>query len=427
MLCEALKDRKEQHSAMENTLISSTLMNLSPAERKRARHATYPIFKDNSNSRDMIEYSYLFDEIPFALQHKTKSWRKDLCGGYDVFYHDEKIDWGGSQGWDVPSTRQNHREGLLCIGRSETSSPHLLTGRLLFLPYDDDELCFALQNGISDEEDDDDDEESYSDGDGYDDGDDGSEERYDEQRSEHSESNSELLDGEESNSSNSHDEAWQERQELRQELYKRFSFFHFNEDTFVVLDEMYNNASWFDSGNELGRFGLISYVNPHRNEEEEEDDDDGRSGDSSLTIFRVNESMAFARGDKQDFISLENPPNHGVECGSNYDKYGYLETENSNDNVDHIGTLIERMQAYRGSWISKLRPSSSDMNISIPDGVEHLIWEYWQTGPPPYLFVNKGDLLLLARCEENIPDPELPEMLSLTVRREHLVLARTMQ
>ena len=40
---------------------------------------------------------------------------------------------------------------------------------------------------------------------------------------------------------------------------------------------MYNNASWFDSGNELGRFGLISYVNPHRNEEEEEeDDDDGR-------------------------------------------------------------------------------------------------------------------------------------------------------
>ena len=55
--------------------------------------------------------------------------------------------------------------------------------------------------------------------------------------------------------------------------------------------------------------------------------------------------------------------------------------------------------------------------------MEHLIWEYWQTGPPPYLFVNKGDFLLLARCEENIPDPDIPDIVSRTVRREHVVLA----
>ena len=139
---------------MENTLISSTLMILSPAERKLARHATYPIFKDNSNSRDMIEYSYLFDEIPFALKPITDHWRKDLCGRYEVFYHDEKIDWGiGSDGWEVPSTRQNHREGMLLIGTSDTSS-RVLEGYLLFIPNEDDEIS---DDEIIEEEEDDDD------------------------------------------------------------------------------------------------------------------------------------------------------------------------------------------------------------------------------------------------------------------------------
>ena len=255
----------------------------------------------------MIEYSYLFDEIPFALKPITDHWRNDLCGRYEVFYHDEKIDWGiGSDGWEVPSTRQNHREGMLLIGTSDTSS-RVLEGYLLFIPNKDDEISDDEiieeeeddddgGDEVIDEDDDDDDEESYSDRDGEeyaeseedttsdaDVGDaaenntdhDSSEESNDEQRSEHSESNSELLDGEESDSSNSH-VALQERQDFTE-------FFHFKEDTFVLDDlEMYSNASWFDSGNEFGRFGLISYANPHRSE-----DDDRRSGDSSLTIYFV--------------------------------------------------------------------------------------------------------------------------------------------
>ena len=60
----------------------------------------------------------------------------------------------------------------------------------------------------------------------------------------------------------------------------------------------------------------------------------------------------------------------------------------------------------------------------LPDAAAHLVWEYWKTGPPPYLIVNRGDLLLLARKKETIPDPEFPENLQVTVTREHVVLAR---
>ena len=83
-------------------------------------------------------------------------------------------------------------------------------------------------------------------------------------------------------------------------------------------------------------------------------------------------------------------------------------------------SVLQRMQAYRGSWISKLFPR----DMVLPDGVAHLIWEFGQRGPPPYLFVNKGDLLLLARCEESLPDPEYPQVLDMNFTREHLVLAR---
>ena len=90
----------------------------------------------------------------------------------------------------------------------------------------------------------------------------------------------------------------------------------------------------------------------------------------------------------------------------------------------HRMNVLQRMQAYRStSWICKLCPN--DMNL--PDDAAHLIWEYWQTGPPPYLFVNKGDLLLLARKEEVMPDPDLSDIVQVTVTREHVVLARLLE
>eukprot|EP00592_Proboscia_alata_P005422 CAMPEP_0194373366 /NCGR_PEP_ID=MMETSP0174-20130528/21795_1 /TAXON_ID=216777 /ORGANISM="Proboscia alata, Strain PI-D3" /LENGTH=395 /DNA_ID=CAMNT_0039152391 /DNA_START=309 /DNA_END=1494 /DNA_ORIENTATION=+ len=307
-------------------LLSSTLVELSSAETKRARHATYPIFKDNSD--EMSRFSYLFDEIPFALE---EDYKKRLAGKYDVIYHGEKNDWGALEGWELPSMRQNHRKGMITIGGMD-NYPTCLEGNLLFFPESD----------------------------------------------------------------------------TKEEEFMKDTFLHFDERSFVLGGD-YKNASWYASGSEYG-FGLTK---PSRNLF----DNEGGDTHNSVTLFRVNESMAFARGDKQTFISLEKPHNHGTECGSPHDKYGYCDVDDSPGNVRM--NLIETMQSYRGSWISKL-----STGVEIPDGVAHLIWEYFQTGPPPYLFVNKGDLLLLARCKESVPDLDFPEMISSAVTREHLVLAR---
>ena len=142
---------------------------------------------------------------------------------------------------------------------------------------------------------------------------------------------------------------------------------------------------------------------------------------NSVTLFLAKENMAFCRGKKQKFISLSKTCNYGLECGSHY-TYGHLNPPyqfDSNDESQRMNVL-ETMKAYRGSWISKLSKSS---DISLPEGVVNLIWQYWKNGPPPYLFVEKGDLLLLARYKEEVIDPACPELVS-TITREHMVLGR---
>ena len=137
------------------------------------------------------------------------------------------------------------------------------------------------------------------------------------------------------------------------------------------------------------------------------------------TLLRANESMAFARGEQQRFISLDDPNNYGTECGTHYDhRCGYgIDTWDKDDKFQQM-KMIETIQAYRGSWIRKLPPGA----LQIPEDVVHSIWEYYKEGPPPFIFVNKGDLLLLARYEEQVPDPEDPVVV--TVTREHVILAR---
>jgi hypothetical protein len=62
--------------------------------------------------------------------------------------------------------------------------------------------------------------------------------------------------------------------------------------------------------------------------------------------------------------------------------------------------VIEKMKAYHGSWISKLCPS----NMTLPEGISRLVWEYRKSGPPP-LFTD-------------VPWITVP------VTREHVVLVR---
>ena len=129
-------------------LSSSSLVKLSDTEIERARRASYPIFKDNS--AEMLRSSFLFDEIPFDLVRGYRN-KPLLDGSYDVYYHDENIDWHALEGWDIPSHSQNnnHRPGMICIGNS-ASHPGTLEGYLLFLPSGDE---YAEQCGYLDSED----------------------------------------------------------------------------------------------------------------------------------------------------------------------------------------------------------------------------------------------------------------------------------
>ena len=131
----------------ETLLSSSSLVKLSDTEIERARRASYPIFKDNS--AEMLRSSFLFDEIPFDLVRGYKN-KPLLAGSYDVYYHDENIDWHALEGWDIPSHSQNnnHRPGMICIGNS-ASHPGTLEGYLLFLPSGDE---YAEQCGYLDSE-----------------------------------------------------------------------------------------------------------------------------------------------------------------------------------------------------------------------------------------------------------------------------------
>lgn len=379
------------------TLLSSKLVELSLLETQRVRKETYTIFKDNA--RDYDRWSFLFDEIPFKLS--TQCQRNKLIGAYDVYYHDDKIDWGALEGWSVPSTVKNCDEGLIIIDRAEGRN-NTLEGRLIFIPdsdndeyYSEKKESYATNIEINEENSDVNEGEDLI--------------------SERAESN---YDAEERNVENPSDDAdngeksddislteSEKRMTLEKEIAGKFlgeyTFLHFDEQTFN-LDQDYKNASWFASGSDV-EFGLTKYPL----------DDDNDENMNSVTIFRADENMAFAKGRMQQFVSLDNAFNAGLD--------GSIHGRRDDDEIEtHRVNVIEKMQVYRGSWISNLCPS--DMNL--PEGVAHLIWEYWQEGPSPFLFVHKGDLLLLARHDLHLPDPDPEVPVIVTVTREHLVLAR---
>ena len=421
-------------------LLASSLVKLSPTEMKHIRYGTYPIFRDNA--RYMLRDSFLFDEIAFGLKEFNS---EDLKHVFSVYYHDDKIDWGGLEGWEVPSTRNTDDKGYVVIDR-KCGYAHCLEGRLCFIPSDEEnelynavaEEYYGSQNEYSSED-------SECANDQYDDasvdeeydsqdeclsschsspvdekqpreGDDDSVDSESESESEHSESSSSSFEESKVESYRSY-----VSKRYREKLLSDWTFFQFDEVQFYQNqnqdDNSYTSASWYHSGCECD-FGLI--LNPQRSNEQDANNDEREAG-NTVTLFIASESMAFARGDKQHFVSLERPNNYGIECNSHY-KYNerYFDPDYV-DNDLHRMNVLQKMQAYRSTtWICKLCPTG----IILPDAVAHLIWEYWKTGPPPYLIVNKGDLILLARKKESIPDPEHPEFLQATVTREHVVLAR---
>lgn len=434
-------------------LLASSLVKLSPTELKHTRNGNYPIFRNNS--LNLLRLSFLFDEIPFDLKEFN---RDDLRHCFRVYYHDDKIDWGEWEGWDVPSTRNNNAKGLVFINRKRGYA-HCLEGRLCFIPPDEEQQvikeCYHLDS--DDEEEECDSEDEYLSGDSecasdhYDD----DNEEYDSQdeylseegssvarhsgAEDEQQSNDECMENNEEEvseeselgSEHSSDSDWNQKTEsfkkrYSQKLYSDWTLFHFDELHFNEPNNRYKEASWYASGSECD-FGLINSQDNEQDaddgEREDADANDGEREDrNTVTLFIANESMAFARGDRQHFVSLERPNNYGSECNSHYNSYlGYNDHFRYEENDMHRMNVLQRMQAYRSTtWICKLCPT----DMILPDDAAHLIWEYWQTGPPPYLFVERGDLLLLARKKEDIPDPDLPEVLKVTLTREHVVLAR---
>jgi len=395
-------------------LLSSPLVKLTSTEISRARHASYPIFKDISD--EMTRFSYLFDEIPFDVERDYNKAR--LAGTYNVVYHNESCDWGMLKGWDVPSTREenNHKKGLIIIGSSE-SSPRCLEGYLLFMPTAEDYYSDSDEEGYSDDYD----EEEYSD-EGSSNG-----TEAEEEGESSSINGSKVEDNDGIDQDNNEDQSLSDESEVDEESdieevsvadnLLQYTFLHFGEESFA-LNDVYNEASWYESGCD---FGLITNPNTAERDNSTSVAEGRDDSPDSVTLFLAKENMAFCRGEKQKFISLSKTCNYGLECGSHY-KYGYLNPSyqfDSNDESQRMNVL-ETMKAYQGSMISKLSTSSGK---SLPEGVVNLIWQYWKNCPPPYLFVEKGDLLLLARYKEEVIDPACPELVS-TITREHMVLGR---
>ena len=477
-------------------LLSSDLVKLTPEESKQARHARYPFFKEIP---DMCRSSYLFDEIPFDILCDPID-RNSLCGAHEVYYHDDKIDWGALEGWEVPSTRRNNDKGRICIGATE-NYPQCLEGYLFFIPPhddsdevgeesiyseseeeeeeddeftesedDDDDTQVTVDSSESDHNDEDDgindnvavinehngvavvqvdvnvhfrdidneynaansDNESDDDnpneednemdvnndeGEGLDD----DEESFGSERSDFNDDSDADHDGE--GEAESDDEISLTESELQERLsqqterkwYKDCNFLHFDQRLFV-LDNDYENTTWFV--NAACHFGLVKHRRYDDDDAEDstanDEEEAGGEAGNSVTLFIANESMAFTRGDKQQFVSLENRCNYGTEVGWNY------ECGPNASNTPRMD-MLQRMKEYRGpTWISKLCPS----NMTLPDDVSNLIGEYWRSGPPgptPFLFVERGDMLLLARQEEILHDSD---SYGATVTREHVVLAR---
>ncbi|KAL7544430.1 hypothetical protein ACHAWF_007813 [Thalassiosira exigua] len=452
-------------------LLSSNFVKLSPAEAGRARSARskYPLFKDASEEVPRRTESYFHDEIPFLLRSRS---RRSLAGTYDVYYHDGFINWCGLQGWDIPPTPVPREGGRILVAPKAAGS-NQLAGYLYHVPafVESDRSDDEGFSGGEDESHGDanyyDDDEGYSRGEdesGHDgeegysgrDGENGSDgesqsrssandydndERYrdkgDESGSSYeSRSHSDVNDGSDSISSeeggrmyddsvvdgdgdDEEGEGWEDQSNSisvmsshsTMSMFNKWVFFQFDESRFDH-ERDYEEASWFDSGMDFS-FALIRHA---QSREVEVAHVDEYNGYDSVTLFMIDESMAFERGEKQHFISLNNPANYGIECGSHFGTFPW----NLREDERHQMKVIEKMRAYRGSWICKLCPEG----MELPEGVAHLIAEYWQTAPPPYLFVNKGDLLLLARYEQTIPDPDFPDNLSARIAREHIILAR---
>lgn len=422
-----------------DTLLSSKLVDLSPLETQRARHEYYTIFKDNARSMD--RFSFLFDDIPFKVAKlydisEDCSGKKimhrqchKLIGEYDVYYHDDKIDWGALKGWDVPSTVNEYDKGLLIIAPKNASSHHL-EGRLFYIPesenddeyYSDEGESLNSDEGLVSEggesnsnaeehnpeiaiDSDDDIEEQSSD--------EGLVSEGVERNSDAEEHNTETaIDSNDDNGEQSSDDDSLTKSKIYEEMRRKwlgeYTFFHFDEQSFRLNQEKtYQNASWYGSGSEFD-FGLIK--NP-------DNDVNSTNAKNSVTIFIADENMAFAKGrSEQHYASLDDPFNAGI------DREPWHIHLFSDACEHHRANVLDKMKAYRGSWISNLCPP----NMILPDLVTHLIWEYWQEGPPPFLFVHKGDLLLLARYELGLPDPDplFADSVGVTVTREHLVLAR---
>jgi len=327
-------------------LLSSPLVKLTDSEISRARHASYPMFKDLSD--EMVRFSYLFDEIPFDVERDYNKAR--LAGTYNVVYHDEACDWGMLQG-DLPSTREenNHKKGLIIIGSSE-SNPRFLAGYLLFLPTAEDYYS------DSDEEEylDDYDEEEYSDEGSYDDTD------AEEEEGESSSINgNEVEDNGGIEQDNNEDQSLSEESETMNEgevdesdieevsvadNLLQYTFLHFNEESFA-LNDVYKEASWYESGCD---FGLITNPNTAERDNSTSVAEGRDDSPDSVTLFLAKENMAFCRGEKQKFISLSKTCNYGLECGSHY-KYGYLNPSyqfDSNDESQRMNVYYESIPRF---------------------------------------------------------------------------------
>ncbi|KAL7527249.1 hypothetical protein ACHAWF_002103, partial [Thalassiosira exigua] len=407
------------------SLLSSNLVKLSSAETARIRttRSKYPLFKEITPEDEMYRFSYLCDEIPFLLEPAN---RRLLVGSWDVYYHDEVIDGNAFGKSAARSSLRPNMEGKITIA-PEQDRMIRLEGVLYHVPSDigdqvdgysdDNEDYEGYYSGGTDEtgsevddySDDGNDYESHYSGRADENGG-GDENRSGSVANDHDNHEDSINSDEESEEDNWEVDEEEEEWDNQSDSSVRSIFFHFDERLFV-MDQSDHCASWRRSGSELN-FGLAH----HPCSRDEEDDPRGNREDS-VTLFRVNEPMAFARGQKQQFISLKDPANYGTESGSYHIHYASMPDEDER----YQKKVVEKMRAYRGSWISKLCQGG----VELPDSVAHLIAEYWQTkAPPPYLFVEEGDLLLLGRYQERIPDPDFPDMISTFILREHIVLAR---
>ena len=417
-----------------NALLASNLVKLTSAEEERAQsESCYPIFKDMRD--DFRRQAYLYDGIPFKIVNPTP-----LSAAYKTYHHCETIDWGPLEGWEVPRAIESKGSGYIFFRIVTTPlNQNDIRGDLVFFPNSDDDEVLTydeVEGGFSDDmsvsaedghQSDGDDNISFSGNNGDDEyqsdngemiSDETHENNVDYQSSELDVSNErdQQPGGDDDVSFSSEgEESYSEVEtfiEKNAAFLEKHSVLQFNMRSFEP-DEGYKENSWWLSD----CFSSFSVTN---NANDEQNRTEGENG--FVTVFQVNETMAFEKGSKQKFISLENPRNYGTDKGSYHAKQWPRDFFPNEDNKRRM-QVLERMKAYRGSWIAKLLSPSGN---NLPEVVTELIAQYLTTSPPPYLIVQKGDLILLARYIDSVPDPDVPDELSNCITRELLVLARSL-